>query len=164
MQNLGQDSLQINGLNGLGQCNMRDLDFNAWTGVRKSAEEKEAGHIKAHHALTRAQSDYLLVHIERGAGTAVGAHFILMLGMATGLRLSEMGSVNLGGLQPQDYHFSLSPFLWTRIPSHKIRSPCVRSGRHSACRRTRKNTNQGFASNNAGRMRCSASAWRRYVC
>ncbi|MCY0386282.1 tyrosine-type recombinase/integrase [Robbsia sp. Bb-Pol-6] len=82
---------------------MRYLDFNAWTGVRKSAEEKEAGRIKAHHALTRAQCDHLLAYVERTAGTATGerARFILMLGMATGLRLSEMCSATLGGLHPR---------------------------------------------------------------
>jgi site-specific recombinase XerD len=82
---------------------MRYLDFNAWTGVKVSSEEREATKIKAHHALTRAHCDFLFDHVERDAGTPAGerARFMLKLGIATGLRLSEMATATLGAMQPK---------------------------------------------------------------
>lgn len=78
------------------------LGVNVWTSARRSAGDKAAGRPTAHHALTRAQCDQVLAHVARGAGTPAGerARCILMLGMTTGLRLSEMCAATLGDLQP----------------------------------------------------------------
>ncbi|WP_429500423.1 phage integrase family protein (plasmid) [Robbsia andropogonis] len=79
---------------------MRYLDFNPWTGVKASAVEREAVRIKADHALTRAQCAYVLGHIERDAGDAIAerARFMFILGCSTGLRLAEISTATLGGL------------------------------------------------------------------
>ncbi|WP_347557863.1 hypothetical protein [Robbsia sp. KACC 23696] len=56
--------------------------------------------IKADHALMRAQCAYVLAHIERDAGDAIAEHarFMFILGCSTGLRLAEIATATLGGL------------------------------------------------------------------